>query len=418
MLTISKIHGRQIFDSRGMPTVEVDVHLSDGSFGRASVPSGASTGSHEALELRDGGAAFAGKGVLQAVGHVNKEIFNLLHGKPANAQAEVDAAMRSLDGTNDFSNLGANATLGVSLAVAKAVATSRQLPLYAYINNLVKELGGVAKIALPRPMFNILNGGAHTNWQTTDMQEFMVVPLNVGKFSSYMQMGVEIYQHLKKILRDSGYSVGVGDEGGFAPKVSSDEQAIELILQAIETAGYQPGVDVGLAFDAASSEWYKNENYQLPLANKNYTSTQLIDRYANLLAKYPIMSLEDGLAENDWQNWTDLTKMLGKVMSVGDDLLVTNTKRIQQAIAGKSCNALLAKVNQIGTLTDALTAISTAQQAGWQVILSHRSGETEDNYIADIAVGVGAQFIKSGATARSERLAKYNQLLRIAEELA
>lgn len=418
MFKITSILARQIFDSRGYPTVEVEVGLADGAKGMASVPSGASTGTHEALELRDGGEDYAGKGVIKAVGHVNQEISTQFLNQEFSSLAQVDDALRALDGTDNFGNLGANATLGFSLAVAKAMATSLKLPLFKFVNQVFSELmGEQIQLAMPRPMINVFNGGAHTDWQTTDIQEFMLIPSAKTSYPEQLKIGMEIYQALKKILIETGFSVGVGDEGGFAPKVKNNTEAIDLIMKAISATKYQPGVDVEIGLDAAASEWFKDGQYVMPLEKRTVTTQELISYWLEWIGKYPIATLEDGLAEDDWQGWAQLTPQLGKVLSVGDDLLVTNSARISQAIEQKACDTLLAKVNQIGTLTDALKAISLAKKAGWQIVVSHRSGETEDNYIADIAVGVGAQFIKSGGMSRSERMSKYNQLLRIDQQL-
>ena len=421
MANIQRIHARQILDSRGNPTVEVDVQLSDGSFGRASVPSGASTGTHEALELRDGDKEdFFGKSVHQAVDHINDEIAGFLEKNDPFDQATIDHEMVSRDATKDAGRLGANAILGVSLAISKAAALSLQEPYYAYIRRVYQSLGGHPEPAfqLPRPMFNVMNGGAHTDWQSTDVQEFMIIPVKEDTFAEQLRWCTEIYHTLEKVLEEKGYSTMVGDEGGFAPKLKNDEEALALIMAAITNAGYQPGEDIAIGIDAAASEWYKDGIYKMPVQQHELSTQELISTWQNWMEKYPLISLEDGLAEDDWTGWQQLNKTLGSQLQlVGDDLLVTNLERIQKAIKERSCNALLMKVNQIGTLTESLLAIKEAKAAGWNVIVSHRSGETEDTSIADIVVGTSAGQIKAGAPARTERLAKYNQLLRIEEEL-
>ena len=422
MPVISHIHARQILDSRGTPTVEVDVTLDSGAMGRASVPSGASTGVHEALELRDQQKnIYCGKGVEQAIHHIQNDIAPFLLGREPFDQREIDSEMVVEDGTPTLQRFGANSILAVSLAVSKAAAIALELPYYQYINQLYRhdiDPNSTAIPQLPRPMFNILNGGAHTQWQTTDIQEFMIVPLTAPTFAEALRWGDEIYFTLKNLLRDKGYSTMVGDEGGFAPHLKHDVEAIELILEAIEKAGYIAGKNVGIALDPAASEWAENGKYHLRIQKKEYETTQLIAYWQEWIQQYPIISLEDGLAEDDWTGWHELNQQLGShIQLVGDDLLVTNLERIDRAIEQQACNCLLMKPNQIGTLTESLQAIARAKQAGWHVVVSHRSGETEDTSIADIAVGTQAGQIKTGAPARSERLAKYNQLLRIEEML-
>ena len=426
MPTISEIHARQILDSRGNPTVEVDILLSDGAFGRASVPSGASTGVHEALELRDGDmTAFLGKGVEKAVQHINGEIAHFLANNDPFSQFSLDNEMVLRDGTQNDGRLGANGILGVSLAVSPAAAASLKIPYYQYVAQLYKKTCSQhpslssKPLSLPRPMFNVLNGGAHTQWQTTDFQEFMLVPLQQTTFAEQLRQCTEIYHHLAAVLNQRNDVTTVGDEGGFAPALSSNAEAIEVLLLAIEQAGYKPGKDVGIGIDPAMSELWENGVYNLRVQKEKMDTAQIIDMWSSWVRQYPIISIEDGLAEDDWEGWVELHRRLGdKIQIVGDDLLVTNTVRIQKAIDLKACNALLMKVNQIGTLTESLQAICLAQSAGWGVVVSHRSGETEDTSIADIVVGTGAGQIKAGALSRSERLAKYNQLLRIEEELS
>jgi enolase len=410
---IEDIAAREILDSRGNPTVEVEVLLADGSVGRAAVPSGASTGVHEALELRDGDESrFGGKGVQQAVENVNTTIAEELYGWDALDQEGIDNFMLGLDGTANKSSLGANAILGISLAVAKAAAESVGLPLYRY-------LGGVSANTLPVPMMNILNGGAHTGWQTTDFQEFMVMPVGAESFSEGLRWGAEIYQALKKVLKGKGYSTNVGDEGGFAPALKNDEEAIEAILEAIETAGYQAGEDVMIALDPAASELWEDDRYRLRIQGKVLSSDQMVALWQDWVNRYPIISLEDGLAEDDWDGWVELNAAIGEqVQIVGDDLLVTNVDRLAKAIDMKAANSILIKLNQIGSLSETLAAIEMAKRAGWTAVVSHRSGETEDTTIADLAVAMNTGQIKTGAPARSDRVAKYNQLLRIEEELA
>ena len=412
--TIEFITAMEVLDSRGNPTVEVDVVLADGSHGRAIVPSGASTGVHEALELRDGDKKrYGGKGVLDAVEHVNDEIADELIGWDATEQKAIDMLLLDLDGTPNKSALGANAILGTSLAVAKAAAASLDLPLYRY-------LGGVYAHVLPVPMMNILNGGTHTNWQSTDIQEFMAMPLGAPTFAEALRWGSEIYQALKGVLKSKGYTTLVGDEGGFAPALKANEEAIELILEAIAKAGYKPGEDVCIALDPAASELFDEETrlYNLRKEGKMLTSDQMVDFWLDWVNKYPIVSLEDGFAQDDWDGWKNFTAKVGnRLQIVGDDLLVTNPKRVAHAIEEKACNALLVKLNQIGTLTETMQAVTMVQTHGWRAVCSHRSGETEDATIADLAVAMNMGQIKTGAPARSDRVAKYNQLLRIEAEL-
>ena len=414
MSDILDVYGREVLDSRGNPTVEVEVVLEDGSFGRAMVPSGASTGAFEACELRDGDKGrYLGKGVSQAVEHVNNECADAVVGLDAFDQRAVDAALIAADGTPNKTKLGANAILGVSLAVARAAAESAGLSLCQY-------LGGVNAHLLPTPMMNILNGGVHAD-NNVDFQEFMIMPVGAPSFAEGLRWCAEVYHTLKGVLHEAGLGGGVGDEGGFAPNLSSDEETIETILAAIEKAGYQPGRDFMLAMDAASSEWKSPKGkgfYKLPKAGTEYTSSELIAHWKSLVEKYPIISIEDGLDEEDWEGWQEMTRELGgKVQLVGDDLFVTNTERLKKGIELGAANAILVKVNQIGTLTESLEAIETAKEAGYACIVSHRSGETEDSTIADLVVGVNAGQIKSGAPCRSDRIAKYNQLIRIEDEL-
>ncbi len=411
MTLISEVHGREILDSRGNPTVEVDVLLASGGRGTAAVPSGASTGVHEVLELRDGDPKRYGKkGVLKAVQAVNETIAPQLIGMDALDQIAVDRLMIELDGTPNKGNLGANAILGVSMATAKAAADALGLPLYRY-------LGGVNAHTLPVPMMNILNGGKHAA-NSTDLQEFMVMPAGAPNFAECLRWGAEIYQNLKKVLDSKGHNTNVGDEGGFAPSLNTNAAAIEVILEAIEKAGYKPGVDVWIALDPASSEIYEGGKYHLKRENRVLSSDEMVAFYADWVAKYPIISIEDGMAEDDWDGWIKLVKAVGdKVQLVGDDLLVTNVERVQKAIEVKAATALLCKVNQIGSLTEAIDAVEMAHRAGWASIVSHRSGETEDSTIADIVVGLNTGQIKTGAPCRSDRVAKYNQLLRIEEQL-
>ncbi len=414
--TIESISALEILDSRGNPTIEVEVMLADGAWGRAAVPSGASTGTHEALELRDGDKKrYLGKGVTKAVANVNGVIVEALFGRDAAEQKAVDAELLRLDGTPNKSTLGANAILGVSLAVAKAAANSFGLPLYRY-------LGGVYAHVLPVPMMNILNGGAHTNWQSTDMQEFMVMPLGAPSFAEGLRWGAEIYHALKSVLKDKGYVTLVGDEGGYAPALKANNEAIEVILAAIEKAGFKAGrgKDVAIALDPAASELYEGDSktYNLRKEGKKLTGAQMVEFWAKWIKDYPIVSLEDGLAQDDWDSWKLLTKTLGDTTQiVGDDLLVTNPERVRRAIKENAANALLVKVNQIGSLTETIEAVELCQRAGWRAVTSHRSGETEDATIADLAVALNTGQIKTGAPARSDRVAKYNQLLRIESEL-
>ncbi len=409
MALIDAIHAREILDSRGNPTVEVEVLLSDGQIGRAAVPSGASTGEHEAVELRDGDKGrYLGKGVQKAVDAVIDEIAPALIGFDATDQRSIDQAMIDLDGTPNKGKLGANAILGVSLAVANAAAASADLPLYKY-------LGGPNAHVLPVPLMNILNGGSHAD-SDVDIQEFMIAPIGAETFSEGLRWGVEVYHNLKSVLQAKGLSTGLGDEGGFAPNLPSNRAALDLIQEAIKNAGYTPGKDIALALDVASSEFYKDGAYQFE--GKALSATEMSAYYAELVADYPLVSIEDPLDENDWEGWKTLTDTIGdKVQLVGDDLFVTNPIRLQQGIDSGTANSLLVKVNQIGSLTETLDAVSLAQRSGYTTITSHRSGETEDTTIADIAVATNAGQIKTGAPARSERVAKYNQLLRIEEEL-
>jgi enolase len=416
---IELIEAREILDSRGNPTVEVDVVLGDGSVGRAAVPSGASTGAHEAVELRDGEKGrFGGKGVLRAVANVTDRIAPELYGMDAADQAGVDALLRDLDGTPNKAELGANAILGVSLACAHAAAAAHDEPLYRY-------LGGVGARVLPVPMFNILNGGKHAQ-DSTDFQEFMVMPVGAATFSDGLRAGAEIFAALRTILHDDGHATGQGDEGGFAPSLASNEAAVEVILRAIEKAGYRPGEDVAIALDPATTELVEAgggsagsaTRYRLEKEGRTLESGELVDLWADWAARYPIVSIEDGLAEDDWTGWAEITRRLGdRVQLVGDDLLVTNTERIARAIDERSANSVLIKLNQIGTLTETIDAIALARRAGWTAIVSHRSGETEDTTIADLVVAMGTGQIKTGAPSRSERVAKYNRLLRIEGEL-
>ena len=411
MSIIESVTAREVLDSRGNPTIEVEVETLDGARGRAAVPSGASTGVHEALELRDGDPArYGGKGVLKAVENVQTAIADHICGMSVLDQAAIDAALLALDGTPNKSKLGANAILGVSLAVAYAAADHLTVPLYRY-------LGGPNARVLPVPQMNILNGGRHAE-NSTDFQEFMVLPVGARSFRDALRMGVEVYQALKKVLHDRKLNTNVGDEGGFAPSLPSNKDAAEVILTAIEKAGYRPGRDCVLGLDAAASELYKNGKYTLAREGKTLTSAQMVDLYADWVGKYPLVSIEDGLAEDDWDGWKLLTKRLGrKVQLVGDDLYVTNTKRLAKGIRSKASNSILIKLNQIGTLTETLEAVQMAQRARWTTVISHRSGETEDTTIADLAVAVGAGQIKTGAPCRSERVAKYNRLLRIEAEM-
>jgi len=409
---IKSVHAREILDSRGNPTVEVEVWLDGGAHGRAAVPSGASTGAHEAIELRDGDKGrYRGKGVLKAVDHVNKEIAHALAGLDARNQSKVDQVMIELDGTTNKNNLGANAILGVSLAVARAAADSVKLSLYRY-------LGGERARVLPVPMFNILNGGVHANWQGTDLQEFMIAPVGAPTFREALHWGSETYHSLKNVLKEAGYSTGVGDEGGFSPALKKNSDAVELILKSIEKAGYRPGEHIVLALDPASSSFYEDGYYHLRTEGRKVTSAEMVEMYDEWIKKYPIIVLEDGLAEDDWDGWNLLNKKLGnKIELVGDDLFVTNVKRIERGIAENVANAVLIKLNQIGTLTETVAAIEMARKAGWGAMVSHRSGETTDTFIADFTVAMGTGHLKTGAPCRGERVEKYNQLLRIEEEL-
>jgi len=411
---IDSIIGRQVLDSRGNPTVEVDVQLLDGSLGRAIVPSGASTGIREALELRDGDKkSYLGKSVYQAVNNINGRIFDALVGEDATRQRAIDGIMLELDGTQNKSKLGANAILGTSLAVAKAAAASLELPLYQYI-------GGIYAHLLPSPMMNILNGGAHTDWQSTDAQEFMVMPLGAPTYSEGLRWGTEIYHTLKSVLKSHNYATLVGDEGGYAPALGSNAEAVEIILEAIEKAGYKPGEDVAIALDPAASEFYEEETglYNLRTEGKKLNSAEMVAFWKEWVDKYPIVSIEDGLAQDDWDGWKLMVKEMGdKIQIVGDDLLVTNPERVRKGIKEKAANSLLVKVNQIGSLTETIESVETCHRAGWTAVTSHRSGETEDSTIADLAVALNTGQIKTGAPARSDRVAKYNQLLRIEENL-
>ncbi len=410
MTAILDIHGREILDSRGNPTVEVEVTLESGAFGRAGVPSGASTGKYEALELRDGGGRYGGKGVAKAVDAVNGEIFDLLSGMDADDQVKLDGLMIELDGTPNKARLGANAMLGVSLALAKAAAEDAGLPLYRYV-------GGAYARTLPVPMMNIINGGAHAD-NPVDIQEFMVMPVAAGSLADGVRIGAEIFQSLKKALQDAGHNTNVGDEGGFAPSVGSTEEALGFVMKAIESAGYSAGEDVMLALDCAASEFYKDGKYVLEGEGKTLDSEGMVSYLADLVRRYPILSIEDGLDEDDWSGWAALTAELGsKVQLVGDDLFVTNPERLARGIADGVANSILVKVNQIGTLSETLEAVEMAHRAGYTSVISHRSGETEDATIADLAVATNSGQIKTGSLSRSDRLAKYNQLMRIEEQL-
>ena len=411
MTTIEQVVAREILDSRGNPTVEVEVFLAGGAAGRAAVPSGASTGAHEALELRDGDESrYRGRGVLKAIANVQGEIAETIFGMDALEQAAIDQAMIELDGTPNKGRLGANAILGVSLAVARAAALALEIPLYRY-------LGGPMARTLPVPMMNILNGGKHAA-DSTDFQEFMVLPVGAPSFQEALRWGTEVYHSLREVLSQKGYSTSVGDEGGFAPSLGSNREAVELILTAIERAGFRPGEDIYLALDPAASEFFREGKYILAKEDRELTSGELVELYAQWCRHYPILSIEDGLAEDDWEGWQELTRCLGSgVQIVGDDLLVTHTDRLSRAIQTEAANAILIKVNQIGTLTEAVAAVEMAKRAGWRAIVSHRSGETEDTTIADLSVALGTGQIKTGAPCRSDRVAKYNQLLRIEESL-
>ena len=414
MTEITRVVGREILDSRGNPTVEADVWLADGSMGRAAVPSGASTGEHEAIELRDGEKSrYLGKGTRKAVQHVNGEIAAAMTGMDASNQEEIDRKMIALDGTPNKGRLGANAILAVSMAAARAAAASQNVPLYRY-------LGGVSASVLPVPLMNILNGGAHAD-NSVDVQEFMVAPYGAKNFSEALRMGVEVFHALKAVLKKRGYSTAVGDEGGFAPNLKSNDEALEVILEAIKQAGYAPGKDVGLALDPAASEFFDSSKnkYVFKKSDKSEKSPEkLVDFYANWVRQYPIVSIEDGMAEDDWKGWKKMTETLGqKIQLVGDDLFVTNTERLSRGIREGITNSILIKVNQIGTLTETLEAIRMATAAGFTSVISHRSGETEDTFISDLVVAAGTGQIKTGSASRTDRIAKYNQLLRIEEEL-
>ena len=410
-MLIEHLQAREVLDSRGNPTVEVEAFLEDGSYGSAIVPSGSSTGEHEAVELRDGDSArYLGKGVEKAVENVNREIAQELALQDALDQSAIDCSLIDLDGTPNKSRLGANAILGVSLAVAKAGADCLGLPLYRYI-------GGIQARVLPTPLMNVLNGGAHADWNI-DFQEFMVVPVGADSFREALRMGVEVFHHLKKVLKSDGHVVSVGDEGGFAPRLGGNEEALKYVVKGIESAGYQPGKDVLIALDTASSEFYREGAYQLKSEGRQLTSEDLTSYFAELCGRYPIASIEDGLAEDDWAGWTHLTERLGdEVQLVGDDLFVTNVERLARGIEEEVGNSILIKLNQIGTLTETLEAIQMAHQAGYTAVVSHRSGESEDSTIADLAVATNAGQIKTGSASRTDRIAKYNQLLRIEEEL-
>lgn len=412
MTTILQVHGREILDSRGNPTVEVEVELEGGIRGRAAVPSGASTGAHEAVELRDGDKSrYLGKGVLKAVGNVNEEIAGEVVGMDALDQVSLDRALMALDGTPNKGRLGANAILGTSLAVAKAAANALGLPLYRYV-------GGVNARVLPVPMMNIINGGAHAD-NNVDMQEFMIFPAGASSFAESLRTGAEVFHTLRGVLKGKGYNTAVGDEGGFAPDLKSNEEAITVILEAIQKAGYAPGKDVFLCMDVASSEFYKEGKYVLAgEGGKTFTTSQLIDLWDNWTKQYPIVSIEDGVAEDDWEGWQEITSRLGsRIQLVGDDFFVTNTERLSKGIAQGCANSILVKVNQIGTLTETIEAVNMAHNAGYTSVMSHRSGETEDVTIADLAVALNCGQIKTGAPSRTDRVAKYNQLIRIEQEL-
>jgi len=409
---IQTIHAREILDSRGNPTVEVEIILDGGARGRAAVPSGASTGVHEALELRDGDASrYGGKGVKKAVAHVNDAIAAALNGADALDQGAVDRVMLELDGTPNKAKLGANAILGVSLAVARAAARACGLPLFRY-------LGGATACRLPVPMFNILNGGVHANWQGTDLQEFMIAPVGAPTFAEALRWGAEVYHALKKVLKDAGHSTGVGDEGGFAPALKRNIEALELIVQAITAAGYQPGEDVAIALDPASSGFFEDGLYHLRTEGRKVNAAEMVAMYADWATRFPIVVLEDGLAEDDWDGWKLLNRELGdKIELVGDDLFVTNVERIRRGIDADVANAVLIKLNQIGSLTETVAAVNLAYGANWGAMVSHRSGETVDSFIADLTVALSTGHLKTGAPCRGERVEKYNQLMRIEESL-
>jgi enolase len=410
MTQIKRVHGREVLDSRGNPTVEVEVTLDSGAFGRAIVPSGASTGEHEAVELRDGGKRYLGKGVQNAVKNVNTEIASLIIGLDAADQKALDHKLIALDGTENKSRLGANAMLGVSLAVARATADDRHTPLY-------RSIGGEKAVTLPVPMMNVMNGGVHAD-NNIDLQEFMIMPIGANSFSQALQWGVETYHTLKSLLKEKGLSTAVGDEGGFAPNLSSNESAIEFLVDAIAKAGFKPGKDISIALDPAMSELFRDSRYHLTGENKILTSDELASWWTRLVDAYPIVSIEDGMSENDWAGWSALSQALkNRVQLVGDDLFVTNPKRLQQGIDKKVANSVLIKVNQIGTLTETLDTVNLATANNYSSVMSHRSGETEDSTIADLAVATNCGQIKTGAPARSDRVAKYNQLLRIEQEL-
>ncbi len=411
MVFIEDIYADEVLDSRGNPTVRATVVLSDGTKESAIVPSGASTGKREALELRDGGDRYMGKGVLKAVQNVNETIAEALIGMSPYNQAEIDLTMKEIDGTNNYSNLGANAVLGVSMAVARASATSLKMPLYRY-------LGGANAVVMPTPMFNIINGGEHAN-NSVDFQEYMIMPIGFDRFSEGLRAVSEIYQNLKKIIDGMGESTAVGDEGGFAPNLKSNEEPIEVIMQAIDKAGYKAGEQIVLALDVASSELVnENGKYELKSENKELSSSELIDYYENLINKYPIVSIEDGLSEDDWEGWAELTKRLGnRVQLVGDDLFVTNVEILREGINKNIANSILIKPNQIGTVSETMMTVRLAQRNGYSCVMSHRSGESEDSFIADFAVALNTAQIKTGSTARSDRIAKYNRLLEIEREL-
>jgi enolase len=410
MSTIEAVHARQILDSRGNPTVEVDLRLASGATGRAAVPSGASTGTREALELRDGGGAFGGKGVTRAVANVNGEIADAVRGRAVSDQRALDEALIELDGTATKSRLGANALLGVSMAAARAAATEAGQPLWRY-------LGGEEACLLPVPAMNVLNGGVHAD-NPVDFQEFMIAPVGASSFAQALRIGAEVYHQLKTTLRERGLAGGVGDEGGFAPMLDSNEAPLELIVTAIEAAGYRPGDDVAICLDPATSEFYRDGRYELACEGRSLSSPEMIELWVDITSRYPVLFLEDGLAEADWDGWKQLTDRLGdRVQLVGDDIFVTNPAILRQGIERGIANSVLIKLNQIGTLTETLDTITLARDAGYRCVISHRSGETEDTFIADLAVATGVGQIKTGAPARSERVAKYNQLLRIEEEL-
>lgn len=412
MSKIKSIFAREILDSRGNPTVEVDIELENGVTGRAAVPSGASTGIHEALEMRDGDKKrFGGKGVLKAVANINDRIAAALKGKDINQQKALDYAMLELDNTPNKKNLGANAVCGVSLALARTAARAADVPLYQY-------LGGADAVNLPVPLMNVLNGGVHANWQGPDFQEYMIVPHGASSFREALRWSSEVYQILKKILKSKGLNTSVGDEGGFVPTVSSNEDPLKLIIEAVEKSGYEPGKQISISLDTASSSFYEDNKYQLRTENKKLDASGMVDRFVSLSQSYPIISIEDGLAEDDWNGWKLLNQKIGsKVELVGDDLLVTNVQRIKRGIEENVANAVLIKVNQIGSLSETIEAIDLAKKAGWGVIVSHRSGETVDSFIADFTVAMGTGAIKTGAPCRGERIEKYNRLLRIEEEL-